>query len=120
MPATESTEATEGKQTTRSISAFWLFSVFSVFSVANGFGLQPSPGSAQAYPVKPVRIIVPFTPGTGMDILARSTGQKLSERWAQGVVVDNRPGASGNIGNEFVAKSPPDGYTLMVTANTFA
>ena len=54
-----------------------------------------------------------------MDILARSAGQKLSERWGQGVVIDNRAGASGNIGSEVVAKSPADGYTLMVTANTF-
>ena len=63
---------------------------------------------------------MPFTPGTGIDILARVAGQKLNERWSQVVVVDNRPGASGNIGSDAVAKSPPDGYTLMVTANTFA
>ena len=81
--------------------------------------LSASSAHAQAYPAKPVRIIVPFTPGTGMDILARSVGQKLSERWGQGVVIDNRAGASGNIGNELVAKSPADGHTLMVTANTF-
>jgi tripartite-type tricarboxylate transporter receptor subunit TctC len=81
--------------------------------------LTSSIAHAQPYPAKPIRVIVPFTPGTGMDILARSAGQKLSERWGQGVVIDNRPGASGNIGNEFVAKSPADGYTLMVTANTF-
>ena len=78
-----------------------------------------APAFAQAYPARPVRIIVPFTPGTGIDILARTAGQKLSERWAHGVVIDNRPGASGNIGNDAVAKSAPDGYTLMVTANTF-
>jgi tripartite-type tricarboxylate transporter receptor subunit TctC len=75
--------------------------------------------TAQPYPAKPIRFVVPFTPGTGMDILARSAGQKLAERWAQGVVIDNRAGASGNIGSEFVAKSPADGHTLMVTANTF-
>jgi tripartite-type tricarboxylate transporter receptor subunit TctC len=73
-----------------------------------------------AYPAKTLRFVVPFTPGTGIDILARASGQKLSERWAQPVVVDNRPGASGNIGTDAVAKSAPDGYTLMVTANTFA
>ena len=78
-----------------------------------------APATPPAYPAKPLRVIVPFTPGTGMDILARSAGQKLSERWAQGVVIDNRAGASGNIGSEVVAKSPADGYTLMVTANTF-
>src|SRR4051812_42961985 len=103
-----------------SIAVFCACASFSLLSAANVFfDLATSTAHAQSYPVKPVRIIVPFTPGTGMDILARSAGQKLSERWGQGVVIDNRPGASGNIGNEFVAKSPPDGYTLMVTANTF-
>lgn len=81
---------------------------------------SPVAGTAHAYPAKPIRIIVPFTPGTGIDILARTAGQKLNERWGQGIVIDNRPGASGNIGNEAVAKSAPDGYALMVTANTFA
>ncbi len=76
-------------------------------------------GYAQdAYPTKPVRFIVPFTPGTGIDILARTLGQKLGERWKTSVVVDNRPGASGNIGTEAVAKAPPDGYTLLMTAST--
>jgi len=70
------------------------------------------------YPTRNVRIIVPFSPGTGIDILARTLGQKLSERWKTPVVVDNRPGASGNIGTEAVAKSPPDGYTLLMTAST--
>jgi tripartite-type tricarboxylate transporter receptor subunit TctC len=74
---------------------------------------------AQSYPQRPVRIIVPFTPGTGMDIIARIAGPKLSERFGQAVFIDNRPGASGNIGTEAVAKSAPDGLTLMVTANTF-
>ena len=64
------------------------------------------------------RIIVPFTPGTGIDILARTLGQKLGERWKAPVVVENRAGASGNIGTEAVAKSPPDGYTLLMTAST--
>ena len=75
---------------------------------------------AQPYPTRPIRIIVPFTPGTGIDILARVAGQKLSERWSQAVIVENRPGASGNIGTEVVAKAAADGYTLMATANTFA
>jgi tripartite-type tricarboxylate transporter receptor subunit TctC len=71
-----------------------------------------------AYPAKPLRIVVPFSPGTGIDILARTLGARLSERWKVGVIVDNRPGASGNIGTEAVAKSPPDGYTLLMTAST--
>ena len=83
---------------------------------------QPAPSSSkgQVYPARTIRIIVPFTPGTGIDILARAVGPKLTERWAQPVVVDNRPGASGNIGTDALAKSAPDGYALMVTANTFA
>jgi len=74
---------------------------------------------AQSYPARPIRIIVPFTPGTGMDIIARIAGPRLGDRLGQAVVVDNRPGASGNIGTDAVAKSVPDGLTLMVTANTF-
>ena len=79
----------------------------------------PGLASAQeAYPRRPIRIIVPFTPGTGIDILARTLGQKLGERWNTAVVVENRPGASGNIGTDAVAKSPADGYMLLMTANT--
>jgi tripartite-type tricarboxylate transporter receptor subunit TctC len=74
---------------------------------------------AQPYPSRPVTLIVPFSPGTGIDILARVIAPKLSERWGQAVVVENKPGASGNIGTDLVAKSAPDGYTLMVTVNTF-
>jgi tripartite-type tricarboxylate transporter receptor subunit TctC len=78
---------------------------------------------AQAYPAKPVRVIVPFSPGGATDIVARLVGQKLGEMWGQTVIIDNRAGASGNIGGELAAKSPPDGYTLffpsgsVVTAN---
>ena len=82
--------------------------------------LSANPADAQGYSSRPIRIVVPFTPGTGIDILARVAGQKLQERWSQVVVVENRPGASGNIGTDVVAKAPADGHTLMVTANTFA
>jgi tripartite-type tricarboxylate transporter receptor subunit TctC len=68
----------------------------------------------QAYPTKPVRIVVPFTAGSATDILARTVGQKLSELWGQPVVIDNRPGAGGTIGAAIVAKAPGDGYTLLV------
>lgn len=74
---------------------------------------------AQPYPSRPVTLVVPFSPGTGIDILARVIAPKLSEKWHQAVVVENKAGASGNIGTDFVAKSDPDGYTLMVTVNTF-
>jgi tripartite-type tricarboxylate transporter receptor subunit TctC len=74
---------------------------------------------AQSFPSRPVVLVVPFTTGTGIDILARVLAPKLSERWKQPVVVENKPGASGNIGTDFVAKSAPDGHTLMVTVNTY-
>jgi tripartite-type tricarboxylate transporter receptor subunit TctC len=72
---------------------------------------------AQAYPSRPIRVVVPFTPATGMDIIARNVGPRLSERLGQPVVIDNRPGASGNLGAELVAKAAPDGHTVMVSGN---
>ncbi len=74
---------------------------------------------AQDYPARPVHLIVPYTPGTGADILARLLGPKLGERWNVAVVTENKPGATGNIGTEFVAKSPADGHTLLVVATSF-
>ena len=73
-----------------------------------------APAFAQAWPAKPIKIVVPYPPGGTSDILARSVGQKLSEQYGQPVVVENKPGATGNIGADFVAKSPPDGYTLLL------
>jgi len=80
--------------------------------------LSASGALAQAYPSQPIKVVVPFTPGTGMDIIARTVGPKLSERLGQPVIIENKPGASGNIGAEMVAKSAPDGHTVMITANT--
>ncbi|HSN41035.1 MAG TPA: tripartite tricarboxylate transporter substrate binding protein [Burkholderiales bacterium] len=72
-------------------------------------------GSAEAqYPGKPIKLIVPSSPGSGPDIMARAIGQRLAQAWGQPVVIDNRPGAGGSIGSEAAAKSPPDGYTLIM------
>lgn len=82
-----------------------------------------APATAQpagAYPAKPVRLIVPLAPGGPSDILARTMAQKLTESLKQTVFVDNRPGASAIIGTELAAKSPPDGYTLILVSNTVA
>src|SRR5262245_60730392 len=76
--------------------------------------LAPHAARAQAYPARPVRIIVPFAPGGSTDITARLIGQWLSERIGQQFVIENRPGAGSNIGTEVVVNAPPDGYTLLL------
>ena len=87
--------------------------------VAGVMGLCAGSALAQAsYPNQTIKIIVPFTPGTGMDTIARVVAPRLSERLGQPVVVQNQPGASGNIGADTVAKSPADGYTVLMGANT--
>src|SRR5262245_48703431 len=70
---------------------------------------------AQSYPTRRITLVVPYTPGSGFDIVARTVGQKLQERWGQPIIVDNKPGASGTIGTEAVANAVPDGYTLLVS-----
>ncbi len=74
--------------------------------------------AAHAFPERTVTLVVPFTPGSGSDIIARIIAPKLSERWKQAVIVDNKPGASGNIGAEAAAKAAPDGHTLLMAINT--
>lgn len=71
-------------------------------------------GPARGYPTKPIRFVVPFAPGAGTDIVARIIGGRLAERWGQPVVIDNRPGAGGTVGAAIAARSPPDGYTLVM------
>src|ERR1700742_645929 len=77
--------------------------------------LFAAPAAAQPYPNKVVKLIVPQTPGGATDVFARKVGQMLSEKWGQPVVIENRAGAGGVVGSDVVAKSAPDGYTLLVT-----
>jgi tripartite-type tricarboxylate transporter receptor subunit TctC len=83
--------------------------------VAALLSLVAAGAAAQTYPGKPIRLIVPYAAGGTSDILARQIGPKLSEAWSQPVVIENRTGANGNVGADFVAKSAPDGYTLLLT-----
>jgi tripartite-type tricarboxylate transporter receptor subunit TctC len=81
--------------------------------------LLPRQLAAQKLSDRPITIVVPFTAGTGIDILARICGDELQQRWGQTVTIENRPGASGNIGSQYAATRPPDGHTIMMTVNTF-
>src|SRR5688572_7368967 len=92
-------------------SALWFAAAITLF---------PLPLAAAAFPVKPVRLIVPFPPGAFDDQLARTLSQKLGERWKQPVVVDNRPGASTVIGTDLAARAPADGHTLLIVSFAFA
>ena len=89
-----------------------------VFALA--MAILPAAAFAQPFPSKPVRLILPFPPGGPTDILGRSLAQKLSEQMGQQVVLDNRAGAGGNLGIELAAKSPPDGYTMVLTSSVIA
>src|SRR5438874_12826940 len=75
---------------------------------------------AQPYPSRPVKIVVPATPGGAIDLIARTLGEKMTGSFGQPVVVENKPGAANNLGTDFVAKSPPDGYTLLIIASSHA
>src|SRR6201988_1419875 len=81
--------------------------------------LSVSGAQSQGLSDRPITIVVPYTAGTGIDIVARTLGEELRERWNQPVVVENKPGASGNIGTQYAARANPDGLTLLVTVNTF-
>lgn len=88
-----------------------------------GAAFVAAPGHAQApqnYPVRPVRMIIPFTPGSATDLVARRVAPKMADNWGQQVVVDNRPGAGGTLGAQIVVKATPDGYTLLVHSIAFA
>lgn len=86
-----------------------------VLAAALGLCFAAGTAHAQAFPTKPVRIVVPQTPGGASDALARIVGQKLSDKWGHPVVIENRAGAGGNIGMDVVAKSPGDGHTLLMS-----
>jgi tripartite-type tricarboxylate transporter receptor subunit TctC len=88
-----------------------------VLAVTHAFA-QSSPPSVLTATQAPIKLIVPFTPGTGIDLIARTVGPKLSQRLGRPVVVENRVGASGNIGTEAVVRAAPDGQTLLVSVNT--
>ena len=94
----------------------WLRAIMALALIA----IDPMPAGAQAYPAKPIHFIIPFAPGGPADIIARLTGQKLTEILGQPVIVESRAGAGGNIGAAFVAKSAPDGHTVLVTTSAFA
>ena len=85
-----------------------LLLVASLAFTTSAFGQSPT------YPIKPVRVVVPYAPGGSGDVVARTVGIKLTEAWGQQFLIDNKPGASGNIGTDFVAKAPADGYTLLL------
>ena len=75
---------------------------------------------AQGYPTKPVRLVISFTPGSSTDIIGRAVAAKLQEMWGQPVIAENRPGAGGTVGSEFVVRSDPDGYTLLANSSAHA
>src|SRR6186997_3630306 len=82
--------------------------------------LVSTQAAAQVFPSRTVRIVVPATPGGAIDLIARSLAEKMTASLGQPVVVENKPGASNNLGTDFVAKSPPDGYTLVIIASSHA
>jgi tripartite-type tricarboxylate transporter receptor subunit TctC len=85
--------------------------------IATTFLITDARAQTEPYPNRPIKIVVPYTPGGAVDVLARAFGAKLTAAWGQPVVIDNRAGAGGNLGTEAVAKSPADGYSLLMATN---
>ena len=94
----------------------FLLAIVGLAALAETFALPAIAQSTASYPSRPVKLVVPFPPGGPLDVVGRALAQKLGEAWGQSVVVDNRPGAGGNIGADLVAKSSPDGYTILMGA----
>ena len=90
------------------------------FGPARTSSAAQAAGPAGTYPDTPIRAIVPFAPGGGLDITARLIGQKLTQRWGQNVVIDTRPGAATIVGTEIASRALPDGYTILMITTTFA
>ena len=100
------------------LGRYYLMSRF-LLACAAVVSLVATEAGAADYPAKAITIIVPFAPGGSNDIVARAIGQKMTDDWGQAVIVDNKPGAGGVIGSEFVARAAPDGYTLLLVSSTF-
>src|SRR5437867_306337 len=108
-------EIVKNQRKTTMFRALRRFFIVHTLAVALGAAVSALPlaAIAQGYPAKPIKLVVPFPPGGPLDLAGRAIGQHLAEVWGQPVVVENKPGAGGNIGADMVAKSPPDGYTLV-------
>src|SRR3712207_5895415 len=91
--------------------------VLRALAAAAVIGLYGTQATAQDYPTKPVKLVIPYPPGGPTDLVGRLVAQRLSDRWKQPVVVENKAGASGTIGSDFVARAEPDGYTLVLGNN---
>src|SRR6185503_16429644 len=103
------------KDVSEQVRALLVAAAMAVFSMA-----AVNDAAAQKWPDKTVRIVTPFAPGGGTDFFARIIAQRLSETMGQQFIVDNRPGAGSTIGTEYVAKSPPDGYTFLMTSASYS
>src|SRR5688572_9410416 len=82
-------------------------------------GLSAAPASAQSFPAKPIKIVVPYTPGSPVDVLARVVSQHTGAKLGQTIVIDNRPGAGTTLGTKAAASADPDGYTILIAATSF-
>src|SRR5574339_150059 len=114
-PAENGADSCDPARRTESMRPLAPFALAAILAVP---ALLPPSAEAQTYPTKPVRLVVPYAPAGATDIIARAAAIELSKTLGQPVTVDNRPGAGGNVGAEFVAKSAPDGYTMLMSASS--